>query len=165
MHAGYLMPSPLGDIAICANERAVTGVFFVGQKYYPSLAIVDQDALVPEVVRQTEQQLQEFFRGERRVFDVPLDLQGTEFQLRVWQTLLAIPFGEMMSYGAMAKKMGLSSGHARAVGSANSKNPVSIIVPCHRVIGAAGGLTGYAGGMDRKRALLALENPMGALFS
>lgn len=165
MHPGYLMPSPLGDIAICANERALIGVFFVGQKYYPSLSIVGQDEHIPEVVRHAEQQLQEFFKGERRVFDLPLDLRGTDFQRRVWQELLTIPFGEMISYGTMARNMGLSSGHSRAVGSANSKNPVSIIVPCHRVIGAAGDLTGYAGGMDRKRALLELENPIGDLFS
>ncbi|WP_122856567.1 methylated-DNA--[protein]-cysteine S-methyltransferase, partial [Pseudomonas viridiflava] len=108
-----------------------------------------------------QEQLTEFFRGERRAFDVPLRMRGTPFQEQVWAELARIPYGEMISYGAMARKMGLSPGHSRAVGTANGKNPISIIVPCHRVIGAGGDLTGYAGGVDRKRALLALENATG----
>jgi methylated-DNA-[protein]-cysteine S-methyltransferase len=162
MNPGYLAPSPFGDIALCAQDDALIGVFFVGQKYYPSLALAAlTQGGVPRVVSQAAQELAEFFSGERRVFTVKLHLQGTPFQQQVWQQLLAIPYGEIMSYGVMAKRMGLSGGHARAVGSANSKNPVSIIVPCHRVIGGSGSLTGYAGGLDRKQGLLALEKPKG----
>jgi methylated-DNA-[protein]-cysteine S-methyltransferase len=161
MNPGYLAPSPFGDIALCADGDALTGLFFVGQKYYPSLALAAIGQGAPRVVGQAAQELAEFFSGERRVFTVKLRLQGTPFQQQVWQQLLAIPYGEIMSYGVMAKHMGLSDGHARAVGSANSKNPVSIIVPCHRVIGGSGSLTGYAGGLDRKQGLLALEKPKG----
>lgn len=161
MIPGYLVSSPLGDIALRAEDDLLTGVFFVGQKYYPSLLLGTDARNVPRVIRQAEEQLAEFFRGERRVFDVPLQLRGTPFQRRVWQALSSIPYGEILSYGVMAQHMGLSSGYSRAVGNANGKNPISIIIPCHRVIGGSGGLTGYAGGVERKRALLSLENAMG----
>jgi methylated-DNA-[protein]-cysteine S-methyltransferase len=161
MNPGHLVPSPFGPIALRADDDALTGVFFVGQKYYPSLPLAENGQPVPRVVGQAAEELAEFFQGERRVFTVPLRLLGTPFQQRVWRQLLAIPYGEIMSYGVMAKNMGLGDGHARAVGSANSKNPISIIVPCHRVIGGSGALTGYAGGLDRKQGLLALENPKG----
>jgi methylated-DNA-[protein]-cysteine S-methyltransferase len=160
MIPGYLLSSPLGDIALRAEDDALTGVYFVGQKYFPGLVMVHDNA-VPRVVRMAQEQLTEFFRGERRVFDVPFQVRGTPFQEQVWRELARIPYGEVLSYGAMARKMGLSPGHSRAVGTANGKNPISIIVPCHRVIGAGGDLTGYAGGVDRKRALLALENAIG----
>ncbi|WP_297832634.1 methylated-DNA--[protein]-cysteine S-methyltransferase [Pseudomonas sp.] len=162
MIQGYLALSPLGDIALRAEDDALTGVFFVGQKYYPELVFAAaHERSVPRVVSQAREQLAEFFSGERRVFDLPLRLRGTPFQRLVWQQLLLIPYGEIVSYGAMAKNMGLSSGHSRAVGTANGRNPVSIIVPCHRVIGSSGDLTGYAGGVDRKQALLSLENMNG----
>jgi len=159
MMQGYLASSPLGDIALRAEDDALTGVFFVGQKNYPELVFsAAHERSVPRVVSQAREQLEEFFSGERRVFDLRLQLRGTPFQRLVWQQLLLIPYGEIVSYGAMAKNMGLSRGHSRAVGTANGKNPVSIIVPCHRVIGSSGDLTGYAGGVDRKQALLSLEN-------
>lgn len=161
MISAYLVASPLGDIALRAEDDALTGVYFVGQKYFPDLLILPDDHSVPKVVRMAQEQLTEFFSGERRAFDVPLRFRGTPFQEQVWRELARIPYGEVLSYGAMARKMGLSSGHSRAVGTANGKNPISIIVPCHRVIGAGGDLTGYAGGVDRKRALLALENANG----
>jgi len=169
MIQGYLASSPLGDIALRTEDDALTGVFFVGQKYYPEFAFAAaHERAVPRVVSQAREQLAEFFSGERRVFDLPLRLSGTAFQRLVWQQLLLIPYGEIVSYGAMAKNMGLGSGHSRAVGTANGRNPVSIIVPCHRVIGSSGDLTGYAGGVDRKQALLSLENlhgrPTGAEF-
>jgi len=162
MSTGYLVASPLGDIALRVEDEMLTGVFFVGQKYYPSLLLASDQRGLPKIVRNAQEQLAEFFRGERRVFDLPLLMKGTPFQLQVWQQLSRIPYGEIVSYGSMAKSMGLSSGHARAVGTANGKNPISIIVPCHRVIGGSGDLTGYAGGIDRKRALLSLENAIGA---
>lgn len=158
MIPGYLVASPLGDIALRAEDDALTGVYFVGQKYYPELALVTDERNVPRVIGLAQEQLAEFFAGERREFELPLRFRGTPFQEQVWRELARIPYGELLSYGAMAKKMGLSAGHSRAVGTANGKNPISIIVPCHRVIGASGDLTGYAGGVERKRALLALEN-------
>lgn len=161
MIPGYLVSSPLGDIALRAEDDALTGVFFVGQKYYPELALISDERNVPRVIRLAQEQLSEFFAGQRRTFDVPLRFLGTPFQEQVWRELARIPYGELLSYGGMAKKMGLTPGHSRAVGTANGKNPISIIVPCHRVIGASGDLTGYAGGVERKRALLALENSNG----
>jgi len=161
MIPGYLVASPLGDIALRAEDDALTGVYFVGQKYYPELALVTDVRQVPRVISMAQEQLTEFFAGQRREFELPLRFRGTPFQEQVWRELARIPYGELLSYGGMAKKMGLSAGHSRAVGTANGKNPISIIVPCHRVIGASGDLTGYAGGVERKRALLALENNNG----
>ena len=108
------------------------------------------------LLRRAADQLHAYFAGEMLAFDVPLDLQGTPFQRRVWQALLAIPGGETRSYGEIARALG-SAAAVRAVGGAVGRNPVSVIVPCHRVIGSDGSLTGYAGGVDRKRALLKLE--------
>lgn len=102
------------------------------------------------------EQLTEFFAGQRQQFDLPLDPQGTEFQRQVWQALAAIPFGETRSYGQLAEGLG-RKGAQRAVGAANGRNPISIVIPCHRVIGSDGSLTGYAGGMGRKQWLLAFE--------
>ncbi|WNW13313.1 methylated-DNA--[protein]-cysteine S-methyltransferase [Pseudomonas sp. DTU_2021_1001937_2_SI_NGA_ILE_001] len=161
MKPGYLFTSPLGDIVLRAEDEALTGVFFVGQKHYPDLLRVTDQQPVPRIIALAREQLQEFFAGERQVFDLPLRARGTPFQEQVWQALARIPYGEIMSYGAMARQMGLSAGHSRAVGTANGRNPISIIVPCHRVVGAAGDLTGYAGGVERKRALLALEAEQG----
>ena len=161
MIPGYLVASPLGDIALRAEDDALTGVYFVGQKYYPELVLVTDVRQVPRVISMAQEQLTEFFAGQRREFELPLRFRGTPFQEQVWRELARIPYGELLSYGGMAKKMGLSAGHSRAVGTANGKNPISIIVPCHRVIGASGDLTGYAGGVERKRALLALENNNG----
>lgn len=161
MTLGYLVKSPLGDIALRVEDEALTGLFFVGQKYYPSLLLASDEGSIPRVVQLAREQLAEFFQGERRVFDVPLLMRGTPFQRQVWHELSLIPYGEIVSYGAMARSMGLSAGHSRAVGTANGKNPISIIVPCHRVVGGNGDMTGYAGGVDRKRALLSLENAIG----
>ena len=110
-----------------------------------------------------EAQLGEYFAGDRTTFDVDLDLHGTPFQQQVWARLQAIPYGATATYGALATDLG-SPGASRAVGMANNKNPVAIIVPCHRVVGASGDLTGYAGGLDRKRFLLDLEAGVGALL-
>ncbi|KLU24127.1 cysteine methyltransferase [Caballeronia mineralivorans PML1(12)] len=157
MTPGYRIASPLGGIVLRVEDDLLTGLFFVGQKYFPALSITSAQQFMPPVARQAQTQLDEFFAGERRVFTVPLHLRGTAFQRLVWKELSKIPYGVTVSYGAMAQRMGLTSGAARAVGSANGKNPVSLIVPCHRVIASTGDLTGYAGGIDRKQALLALE--------
>jgi methylated-DNA-[protein]-cysteine S-methyltransferase len=157
MKQGFLAPSPLGDIALRVEDDALTGVYFTGQKYFPTLAMDTGRQAVPAVVVRAREQLAEFFAGERRRFDLSLLMHGTVFQRRVWQALQDIPYGLVVSYGDIAKEIGLGSGHARAVGGANGRNPISIIVPCHRVIGGSGALTGYAGGIERKQALLALE--------
>jgi methylated-DNA-[protein]-cysteine S-methyltransferase len=109
------------------------------------------------VLVETERQLNEYFQGKRRSFCLKLDMVGTSFQNEVWQTLLAIPFGETRSYGQLARQLG-NPRAMRAVGAANGRNPIAIVVPCHRVIGASGKLTGFAGGLDAKEHLLGLEN-------
>jgi methylated-DNA-[protein]-cysteine S-methyltransferase len=158
-----LTASPLGDILLRAEEDALTGAFFVGQKYFPhddgaSAAAIDTIATTSSrVLHDAAEQLREYFAGERQHFTVRLQLAGTPFQRSVWNALVQIPYGEVASYGALAHRLGCAAGSARAVGAANGRNPVSIIVPCHRVISSAGELTGYAGGLPRKHALLALE--------
>ena len=156
MH-GYLITSPLGDIALRAEGNALTGLFFVGQKFFPTLALEPLERGAPSVAVQAREQLAAYFAGTLQAFDLPLRLPGTAFQLRVWRALSAIPYGTVTSYGAIAARLGLGPNHARAVGSAVGRNPVSIVVPCHRVLAGGGGLAGYAGGLDRKQALLALE--------
>ncbi|KWA27172.1 methylated-DNA--[protein]-cysteine S-methyltransferase [Burkholderia territorii] len=161
MTPAFLTPSPLGDIAIRIEDDVLTGLFFVGQKYYPSLAIAP-DATggarnASPLARKVADEIAEYFTGVRESFSVPIHLRGTAFQRSVWKELLAIPFGELVSYGDITERIGLPMSAARAVGGAVGRNPVSIMVPCHRVIGASGSLTGYAGGIERKRALLSLE--------
>ena len=116
------------------------------------------------VLDQARRELAEYFAKKRRDFDVPLDAAGTDFQRKVWRALVKIPFGRTESYGGLAKKLGQPTA-SRAVGLANGQNPIAIIVPCHRVIGADGSLTGYAGGLDRKRWLLAHESEQAELFA
>ncbi|WP_456267863.1 methylated-DNA--[protein]-cysteine S-methyltransferase [Kushneria sp. AK178] len=155
-----VMPSTLGDIVLRVESNDLTGVFFHDQKHFPPSA---RGALTPagespsRVIRQTRDALEEYLAGARQRFDLPLSLPGSPFQQRVWQRLAAIGFGEVLSYGALADALGLPRGHARAVGSAVGRNPVSIIVPCHRVVAGSGGLNGYAGGLERKAHLLTLE--------
>ena len=147
--------TPLGTLLLARTANGLAGVWFEGQTHHPEpLTVVRRpdDALL----RRAADQLHAYFAGETLAFDVPLDLQGTPFQRRVWQALLAIPGGQTRSYGQIARALG-SAAAVRAVGGAVGRNPVSVIVPCHRVIGSDGSLTGYAGGVDRKRALLKLE--------
>jgi methylated-DNA-[protein]-cysteine S-methyltransferase len=143
-------------MALVANETALTGVWFDAQKHFPA-----QRHWLPHpqhpVLQQAAQQLNEYFAGRRTAFDLPLDLSaGTAFQQRVWQALLGIAPGHTVSYGTISERIGQPSA-VRAVGGAIGRNPIGIIVPCHRVVGANGTLTGYAGGLDRKTALLKLE--------
>ena len=148
--------SPLGRILMVADEHALTGVYFVGQKYE---AIPQTDWLADArhpVLERASQQLVEYFAGERTEFDLPLAPSGTPFQRGVWRALELIPSGTTTSYGALARSIGAVDG-VRAVGAAVGRNPISIVIPCHRVVGSTGALTGYAGGLERKRALLALE--------
>jgi methylated-DNA-[protein]-cysteine S-methyltransferase len=146
--------SPIGEIVLTGDGRAVTGCWMTGPDLRP-LALEglapDDGSLAPAVA-----QLAEYFAGERRRFDLLLAPHGTEFQRRVWAQLETIPYGTTCTYAAVARGIGATNGF-RAVGLANGRNPISIIVPCHRVIGADGSLTGYAGGIERKRFLLDLE--------
>jgi methylated-DNA-[protein]-cysteine S-methyltransferase len=145
--------SPIGPLALAGTGRVLTHLRMVDQSHEPSRADwVPDDRAFPEAV----DQLNAYFAGERTDFDVELSLTGSAFQRRVWQALMTIPYGETRSYGEIAEQIG-ASGAARAVGLANGRNPIAIIVPCHRVIGASGSLIGYGGGLDRKRSLLELE--------
>lgn len=150
------MPSPVGRLTLVASDAGLAAVLWENDdpKRVP-LPIAGEDAQHP-VLRKAERQLQEYFAGSRTAFDLPLDFHGTEFQKRVWAALLTIPFGETRSYGEIARALGKPSA-MRAVGAANGRNPISIIAPCHRVIGANGQLTGFAGGLEAKAHLLALE--------
>jgi methylated-DNA-[protein]-cysteine S-methyltransferase len=151
-----VIASPLGPITLAAHDRALVGVWFDLQEHLPDLQRWDVDNHHP-VLLLAARQLQEYFAGQRHTFDVPLDLgNGTPFQQKVWQSLLTIAPGATSTYGAISQAIGQPSA-VRAVGGAVGRNPIGIIVPCHRVIGASGALTGYAGGLERKIALLQLE--------
>lgn len=145
--------SPLGPLLLSGDERALTGLRFGDGPPRGSGASWRRDDARFHVERE---QLAEYFAGRRTAFDVPLRLGGTAFERRVWDALTAIPHGATTTYGELAARVG-APGQARAVGSANARNPIAIVVPCHRVIGAGGKLTGYGGGLERKHALLAHE--------
>ncbi|WP_344839561.1 methylated-DNA--[protein]-cysteine S-methyltransferase [Kribbella ginsengisoli] len=148
-----VMDSPVGPLTLVAADTGeLAGLYMEQHRHRPALETfgLRDDSILPEV----QQQLKEYFAGDRTTFDVPLKLTGTPFQQRVWTALKDIPYGEVITYGQLAATLGLVPGASRAVGLANGKNPVSIIVPCHRVIGSTGSLTGYGGGLDRKQALL-----------
>ena len=153
--------SPLGPVLLARTANGLAGAWFEGQQHHPGkLAAPEQptDVLLQDAARQ----LQAYFKGARDTFELPLDLHGTAFQLSVWQALQRIAPGTTCTYGDIATALG-SPAAVRAVGGAVGRNPVSVIVPCHRVVGRDGSLTGYAGGVDRKRALLRLEHV--ALFT
>ncbi|MFG1932316.1 methylated-DNA--[protein]-cysteine S-methyltransferase [Mycobacterium sp. NPDC048908] len=147
------MDSPVGKLTLAGKQGRLMHLRMVDQTYEPS-----RDGWVPDddAFSEAVDQLEAYFAGELTEFDVDLDLVGTAFQRKVWEALLTIPYGETRSYGEIARQIGTPAAF-RAVGLANGHNPIGIIVPCHRVIGSNGGLTGYGGGIDRKRALLALE--------
>jgi methylated-DNA-[protein]-cysteine S-methyltransferase len=159
-----VVESPVGDLRVVARDGAGGGVvtsieFAPWQSDGRPLGDRDDDHPVLVAVRV---QLREYFARERRVFDLPLRPEGSEFQRRVWHQLELIPWGETASYGEVARRMGMTNAASRAVGLANGRNPIPIVIPCHRVIGANGSLTGYGGGVERKQVLLALEQD--ALF-
>src|SRR3954471_18206117 len=148
--------SPIGELTLVGDGEALSGLYMTDHRHRPPLppgAQRDDDAF-DEVRRQ----LREYFAGERTRFILSLRMEGTEFQRAVWRALLDIEYGETISYGELARRIG-RPGASRAVGLANGRNPVSIVVPCHRVVGSTGSLTGYGGGMERKRFLLDLETP------
>lgn len=159
-----ILMTPLGRVLLAASDVGLAGLWFEGQRHGPLAAWSDleeppgrPDPSRHPVVQAADRQLQDYFAGRRQGFDLPLDLRhGTPFQRQVWQALHEIPTGRTASYAELAQRIGAPQA-ARAVGAAVGRNPISIIVPCHRVLGAGGALTGYAGGLDRKRALLVLE--------
>lgn len=152
-----VLESPIGDLRLRTDGEALTAIDFT-----PWVDELGQRDDAHPVLAAARDQLHEYFAGTRREFALPLAPRGTEFSRRVWQALADIPYGETRSYGQVAASLGLPLGASRAVGAANGRNPVPVVLPCHRVVGADGTLTGYAGGLERKKVLLALESP--ALF-
>lgn len=148
--------SPLGPLLLVSDGSHLTGTYFSGQKYEPVPGTDWRAESDLEIFKNASFQLHEYFGGRRRQFDLPLLLLGTPFRMKVWNALMEIPIGTTLSYGELASRIDRKDA-ARAVGAAVGRNPISVIVPCHRVIGMAGSLTGYAGGLERKRALLELE--------
>ncbi|MFJ3669162.1 methylated-DNA--[protein]-cysteine S-methyltransferase [Streptomyces sp. NPDC090106] len=150
-----VVDSPYGPLTLVATDGTLSSLYMTDQRHRPpeeTFGDRDDDGPFPEA----DHQLKAYFAGELTEFTLELDLQGTEFQRSVWRRLLRIPYGETRSYGELAEALG-SPGASRAVGLANGKNPIGIIVPCHRVVGSDGSLTGYGGGLDRKRRLLDFE--------
>ena len=147
--------TPLGTVIVAANPQGLIGVWFNGQKHFAGIA-ADWQPEETALLREAAQQLQAYLQGRLTQFNLPLVPQGTAFQQHVWQTLQALAYGETCSYGALAAAMGKPQA-VRAVAAAIGKNPLSIIIPCHRVVGSQRQLTGYAGGLARKQWLLALE--------
>jgi methylated-DNA-[protein]-cysteine S-methyltransferase len=155
-----MMSSPVGRLKLVATDDGLSGILWENDR--PSRVCLNpqaEDAGHPVLV-EAERQLGEYFAGRRKAFSLKLDLEGTAFQRKVWSALLTIPFGETRSYGQIARQIG-NPDAVRAVGAANGRNPVSIVTPCHRVIGSTGKLTGFAGGLDVKARLLALEGANG----
>jgi len=148
------MSSPVGDLLLQTDGTALTSISF--EPFHPP--VWDSEPTSPVLV-DAQRQLEEYFRGDRREFDLPLAPTGSVFQLKVWGALRTIPYGTTASYGQIAHELGLPRGASRAVGLANGANPIPIVVPCHRVIGSDGTLTGYGGGLERKQRLLQLEVP------
>jgi len=149
------VPSPIGPLTLVAGDGRLTGLYMDAQRHRPAsptFGLAGDPA--DEPFASAAQQLAAYFAGELAAFDLPLAPAGTEFQRRVWSVLRLIPYGQTWSYGDLAREVGSAS---RAVGLANGKNPIAVIIPCHRVIGSDGSLTGYGGGLDRKRYLLELE--------
>ncbi len=145
------MDSPIGGLRLHVSAGLLTRIEFD--------AVPHGDRVRDDLLDRVEGQLAEYFAGDRRDFDLPVANDGTEFQQKVWSELRAIPYGETASYGEIAVRLGYQPVVSRAVGAANGANPIPVVVPCHRVVGSNGTLTGYAGGLERKRILLELERP------
>jgi methylated-DNA-[protein]-cysteine S-methyltransferase len=161
----HIIPSPLGHLMLVADDAdRLRGLFLPDHRRGPATPPGRRQA--GGVIDHAASQLDEYFAGDRTAFDLPLVTAGSSFQERVWARLRTVPYAATITYGQIANELGLSPGVARAVGSANARNPVSIIVPCHRVVGASGSLTGYAGGLAAKRYLLDHEaRTVGAILA
>lgn len=153
--------SPLGEIILSCRDGALTGLWFTGQKYFASTLAGEHEEKATPVLKEAAKWLNIYFEGKNPDFTPPLSFESTGFRKSVWEILMTVPYGETVTYGSIARmlagKTGAERVSARAVGNAVGHNPVSIIVPCHRVIGSGGKLTGYAGGVERKLKLLELE--------
>jgi methylated-DNA-[protein]-cysteine S-methyltransferase len=147
--ASTVIDSPIGPLGLVASESALQALLFDGRR----IRAAGRSPVLADATRQ----LEAYFDGDLVTFDLPVELHGTEFQRGCWLALASIPYGQTVSYGEQARRLGLGSDAARAVGAANGQNPLPIVLPCHRVIGADGSLTGYGGGLQRKQALLDLE--------
>jgi methylated-DNA-[protein]-cysteine S-methyltransferase len=155
----HTLNTPLGPMLLRSGETGLSGAWFIGQRHVPDLDAPPARSTTPDhpILAQACRELSEYFKGQRRQFSLPLDLsRGTPFQQSVWQALLSIRWGHAARYSELAQQLGRAQA-ARAVGTAVGRNPISVIVPCHRVLGADGSLTGYAGGLDRKQDLLQRE--------
>jgi methylated-DNA-[protein]-cysteine S-methyltransferase len=159
-----MINTPVARLKLVAGDEGLVAILWQNERLNRvRLEEATEDPSHPTLV-ETEQQLGQYFAGERHIFSLPLDMRGTSFQKSVWHALLAIPFGETRSYGQLAKQLG-NANAMRAVGAANGRNPISIVVPCHRVIGASGDLTGFGGGLEIKAQLLHLEQRGSRLFT
>jgi methylated-DNA-[protein]-cysteine S-methyltransferase len=147
-----VVDSPIGPLGLISSDEGLRAVLFDGRAIRPEGS--------SRVLAEAARQLEAYFRGDLVTFDLPLELHGTEFQRRCWLALAAIPYGQTVSYGEQARRLGLGPDSARAVGAANGQNPLPIVLPCHRVIGANGSLTGFGGGLDVKRYLLEHEGAL-----
>jgi len=161
MYHFKLVSTPVGELKLVASERGLAAILWKNDDPHGSRFLPQTRDEAHPVLIEAERQLREYFAGERRCFTLPLEFVGTEFQKKVWNALVAIPFGETRSYSEIARQIGHPQA-VRAVGAANGRNPLSIVAPCHRVIGANGKLTGFAGGLEVKAFLLDLEMPQKA---
>jgi methylated-DNA-[protein]-cysteine S-methyltransferase len=172
MYSTFVTETPLGKIRAAACDGAIKGLWFIGQKYFPPAQVLEtwkevsikaSKASIDPVFLQLQNWLKDYFAGQKPAINFPIAPDGTEFQQAVWKLLLEIPYGETSTYGAIASQlMPAGKKSAQAVGGAVGHNPISLIIPCHRVIGADGSLTGYAGGLEKKIALLKLEKSFSA---
>ena len=158
------IPSPVGELTLVASEVGLRAVLWPDDDLRVTFASVPEAVDSHAILDDAAAQLTEYFAGSRKEFDLELDLQGTEFQVDVWRSLARVPYGETSTYGAQADHIGRPNA-VRAVGAANGKNPVSIVLPCHRIVGKDGSLTGFAGGLDAKEFLLNHESGRQTLFS
>ncbi len=157
--SGYI-DTPLGEAILMAEENRVVEFYFTGQRPDPGPGADRRHAPDSPVLEEAKRQIGEYFLKKRKSFSIPTDPKGTDFQRRVWEVLKEVPYGETLSYQEIAFRIGENRNYARAVASAIAQNPVMILIPCHRIIGTDGSLTGYAGGLDRKKALLELEGSL-----
>lgn len=160
MHHYDFYESPHGRMLLVAGGDGLSGVYFDGQKYHPQIDATWRRIPTHPLLCQARRELTEYFSAERTRFETALAAEGTAFQRAVWTAIATVAAGETITYGELARRAGFP-GSARAAGAATGRNPLTIFVPCHRIVGANGGLTGYAGGLERKRALLALECGIG----
>src|SRR5215472_479391 len=163
MHYFDFYESPVGRMLIVATDQGLGGLYFVDQKYYREVGRDWLRRIHHKIVQQTARELTEYFAGTRTEFEVPLAAEGTPFQTSIWRAISSVKYGHSITYSELARRAGHPEA-VRAAGTATGRNPITIIVPCHRIVGSDGSLTGYAGGLDRKRALRELEGGARSLF-